>query len=63
MKPITDTYLANVLLLCVECRQPIKAVITTERWIKCEWISPEGDCRACYQTKKEQSNVDNRVQG
>jgi hypothetical protein len=48
-----DLYLSDVLLLCVTCSQPIKATITTERWVKVEWISPDGECRECVRKAKE----------
>jgi hypothetical protein len=47
-----DMYLVDVLLLCVECRQPIKARINTSQWIRVEWIGPSGECQACYQKAK-----------
>ena len=49
-----DTYVTSVLLLCAECQQPIKATITTERWIKCEWIGPSGECQPCAQLKRRE---------
>lgn len=51
-----DTYVTPVLLLCAECREPIKATITTEKWIKVEWISPEGTCQNCNRLAKENAN-------
>ena len=45
-------YLVDVLLLCTECQQPIKARITTPYWIKCEWIGAEGECKSCADKKK-----------
>jgi hypothetical protein len=48
-----DMYLVDVFLLCVECRQPIKARINTQQWIRVEWIGPSGECRACYNRQKE----------
>lgn len=50
----SDTYITPVLLLCAECKQPIRVTITTAQWIKCEWISPDGTCQACYQQKKQE---------
>jgi hypothetical protein len=46
-------YLRDIHLLCVTCRQPIKGTITTERWVKVEWISPDGECRECVRRAKE----------
>lgn len=54
-----ETYLTDVLLLCAECHQPIKARINTQQWIKCEWIGPSGECQACYNRKKESPNETN----
>lgn len=48
-------YIASVHLLCAECRQPIKATITTAQWLKVEWISPDGTCQACWQLKKQET--------
>lgn len=48
-----DVWLADVLLLCTECKEPIKARINTPNWIRCEWIGPEGECLRCLQKKKE----------
>jgi hypothetical protein len=45
-------YLTDVVLLCTACKQPIKAVINTSQWIRCEFIGPEGECLACVQRKK-----------
>lgn len=53
-------YLTPVLLLCVECREPIKATITTERWIKVEWISPDGLCQQCNRLAKEKVDEQRR---
>jgi hypothetical protein len=48
-----SAYLTPVLLLCAECRQPIKATITTEKWIKVDdFIGPSGECRSCNQIKR-----------
>lgn len=47
-----NLYLSDVLLLCVTCKQPIRARINTPSWIKVEWISPEGECQACNAEKK-----------
>jgi hypothetical protein len=53
----TDMYLVDVLLLCVECHQPIKARINTSQWIRVEWIGPSGECQACnHQAKERKSN-------
>lgn len=46
-------YLTDVLLLCTECRQPIRARINTQQWIRVEWIGPSGECLQCYQAKRE----------
>jgi len=52
----SEVYLADVLLLCVTCRQPIKARINTAQWIRCEWISLQGECQECAQARKERDN-------
>lgn len=51
--PDDDLYLTDVLLLCVTCRQPIKARINTPNWLRVEWISPSGECLSCHQKRKE----------
>lgn len=51
---VVDIYLTDVLVLCVDCQQPIKARINTQQWIKVEWIGPEGECLGCYQRKKRE---------
>lgn len=48
----TEVWLSSVSLLCVECQQPIKARISTQQWIRVEWIGPSGECQACYNNKK-----------
>jgi hypothetical protein len=49
-------YLTPILLLCVECREPIKATITTAKWIKIdEQIGPNGECQACRNQKKQEA--------
>jgi hypothetical protein len=48
-----DLRLVDVLLLCVECRQSIKARINTQQWIRVEWIGPSGECQACHSRQKE----------
>lgn len=48
-----NLYLSDVLLLCAECKQPIKARINTAQWLRVEWISPEGTCQGCWNTRKE----------
>lgn len=53
----TDIYLTDVLLLCVECSEPIKARINTQQWIRVEFVSPEGECLKCYQGKKNETLV------
>lgn len=35
-------YLTDVLLLCTECGEPIKARINTQQWIRVEWIGGRG---------------------
>jgi hypothetical protein len=53
-KVVNDArYLTDVLLLCVECRQPIKARINTSQWIRVEWIGSNGECQACHSRQKE----------
>lgn len=47
-----EVWLADVLLLCTECKQPIKARINTSQWIRVEYIGPEGECQGCVQKKK-----------
>lgn len=54
------TYLTDVLLLCAECQQPIKARINTQQWIRVEWIGPNGECQRCYQAKREQGKESER---
>lgn len=54
----STTYLTDVELLCVECQRPIKARINTEQWIRVEFIGPNGECRECYNQKKEVQGVD-----
>lgn len=49
-----EMYITSVLLLCTECKQPIKATINSPQWIKCEWIGPEGECQGCNQMKKRE---------
>lgn len=51
-----QVYLSDVLLLCSKCGQAIKARITTPQWIKVEWISPDGECQTCNQSRKEIQN-------
>ena len=53
------TYITNVLLLCAECKQPIKARINTASWIRVEWISPDGTCQSCWNTAKETTDATN----
>ena len=56
-----DTYITPVHLLCVTCREPIRATITTAQWIKVEWISNEGECQGCWNKRKEaERGKDNR---
>lgn len=47
-----EVMLIDVLLLCTECQQPIKARINTPQWIRVEWVGPSGECQACYNEKK-----------
>lgn len=60
---MTNTYLTPVLLLCVECHEPIKATITTAPWIKIdEQIGPNGECQSCTQMKKRiKDQIENRT--
>jgi hypothetical protein len=51
-----DTYLSDVLLLCVECQQPIKARINTPYWLRVEWIGPAGECQVCNNKQKDEHN-------
>ena len=53
-QPDLDVWLADVLVLCTECREPIKARINTPQWIRCEWIGPEGECQSCFNKKKQE---------
>lgn len=53
MSDSDDEYLSDVELLCVTCQRPIKARINTQQWIKCEWISPSGECQSCALAKRE----------
>jgi len=55
-----DRYLADVLLLCVECQQPIKARVNTPQWVRVEWIGPGGECKGCYDRAKESSDGNGR---
>jgi hypothetical protein len=56
-------YPTDVLVLCVECQQLIKARINTNQWIRVEWIGPGGECLKCYQQAREaaRGNADNRT--
>lgn len=47
-------HLVNVLLLCSQCKQPIRARITTCNWIRAEWIGSEGECARCHQKAKSE---------
>lgn len=51
-----DKYIISVELLCVTCKQRIKAWINSPNWIRVEWISPSGECQACNQKSKESAN-------
>lgn len=55
---VVDTYLTDVLVLCTDCQQPIKARINTQQWIRVEWIGPSGECLGCYQLKKKEGKGD-----
>lgn len=55
-----DLYLTDILLLCVTCREPIKARINTSQWIRVEWIGPSGECQACNHRAKEARNEEGR---
>lgn len=55
----SDALLADVLLLCVECREPIKARINTQQWIRVEWIGPDGQCLKCHQAAKGSQSLNN----
>lgn len=57
---MADIYLSDILLLCVECHQPIKARINTSQWVKVEWISPDGQCKTCYDKRKDGRDEANR---
>lgn len=48
----TPIYLTDIEVLCAECRQPIRARINTQQWIRVEWIGPGGECLSCYQKVK-----------
>lgn len=56
-----DTYTVSVLLLCVTCREPIKAWISSPNWIRVEWISPSGECQACWNKAKEEKRHGNQL--
>lgn len=62
--PETNALLVDVLLLCVECQQPIKARINTNQWMRVEWIGPSGECQSCYglaqREQKEKLNVNQK---
>lgn len=57
----TAMYLTDVLLLCTQCRRPIKARINTQQWIRVEWIGPSGECLSCYQKAKESNGGPRRA--
>lgn len=48
-----NKYIIPVEVLCVTCKQPIKAWINSPQWLRVEWISPEGNCQRCYNEAKE----------
>lgn len=52
-KTAPDALLVDVLLLCTNCQQPIKARINTPNWLRVEWIGPEGECLRCFQEMKD----------
>lgn len=54
----TAAYLTDVLLLCTICREPIRARINTQQWIRVEWIGPSGECLSCYQKAKDSNGKD-----
>lgn len=58
---VDETMLIDVLLLCTECQQPIKARINMPQWIRVEWIGPSGECQRCYNEKKKGRNVTSRL--
>jgi hypothetical protein len=61
--PVSETYLTDILLLCVECRQLIKGRINTSQWIRVlEWIGPDGECQACHGKRKDKVNGEGATQ-
>lgn len=48
-----DKYIVPIEVLCVTCKQPIKGWVNSPQWLRVEWISPQGECRACDQQAKE----------
>lgn len=56
-------YLTDVEILCTTCRQPIKARINTQQWIRAEWIGPSGECLNCYQKAKESDSNGSDTRG
>lgn len=58
-----DKYILPIEVLCVTCKQPIKGWVNSPQWLRVEWISPSGECRACDQQAKENDNVVNSDAG
>jgi hypothetical protein len=48
-----DIYITPVLLLCATCQSPIKAWINSSQWIRCEWVSPNGERQECHRKRKK----------
>lgn len=59
----TPIYLTDIEVLCAECRQPIRARVNTQQWIRVEWIGPGGECLSCYQKAKheQEGSQTNRI--
>jgi hypothetical protein len=51
-----DPRLVDVELLCVSCCSPIKARINTQQWIRVEWIGPDGQCKSCYDKRRDEGD-------
>lgn len=54
---VDEMYIVSVLLLCVECKQAIKATINSPQWLRAEWIGPSGECQSCNQLEKREREV------
>lgn len=54
-----DIWLSDIYLLCVTCREPIRARISTANWIRVEWISGDGECQRCHKLGKERKDETN----